>query len=102
MNCLFQKFVPNQEKNDKYWERREKNNVAAKRSREARRLRENQIAMRTAFLEVENSMLQKALDDTEDKNEKLRDQNSVYMQKLQTYRGSSSEDQVAAAADQNQ
>ena len=45
-------MVPTHEKNDKYWERREKNNVAAKRSREARRLRENQIAMRTAFLEV--------------------------------------------------
>merc|ERR1712158_353376 len=47
-------FVPQDSKDDKYWEKREKNNVAARRSREARRLKENQIALRTAYLEKEN------------------------------------------------
>uniref|UniRef100_A0A3Q3ARM5 BZIP domain-containing protein n=1 Tax=Kryptolebias marmoratus TaxID=37003 RepID=A0A3Q3ARM5_KRYMA len=42
---------------DKYWARRRKNNMAAKRSRDARRLKENQIAIRAAFLEKENSAL---------------------------------------------
>ena len=42
---------------DKYWDKREKNNVAARRSREARRLKENQIALRAAFLEKENKVL---------------------------------------------
>ncbi|XP_062859213.1 TEF transcription factor, PAR bZIP family member a isoform X2 [Trichomycterus rosablanca] len=50
-------FVPEDLKDDKYWQRRKKNNVAANRSREARRLKENQIAVRAAFLERENSAL---------------------------------------------
>jgi len=31
-------FIPNEMKDDHYWERRRKNNIAAKRSREKRRL----------------------------------------------------------------
>ncbi|MPC56907.1 Hepatic leukemia factor [Portunus trituberculatus] len=46
-------FVPAELKDDKYWARRRKNNLAAKRSRDARRLKENQIAMRANFLEKE-------------------------------------------------
>lgn len=42
---------------EKYWQRRKKNNLAAKRSRDARRLKENQITVRAAFLERENSVL---------------------------------------------
>nr|XP_039256591.1 hepatic leukemia factor-like isoform X1 [Styela clava]XP_039256593.1 hepatic leukemia factor-like isoform X1 [Styela clava] len=49
--------VPDDCKDEKYWQKRVKNNVAAKRSREARRIKENQIAMRTKFLEKENSNL---------------------------------------------
>ncbi|XP_057213914.1 TEF transcription factor, PAR bZIP family member a isoform X1 [Triplophysa rosa] len=50
-------FVPEENKDEKYWQRRNKNNVAAKRSREARRLKENQITVRAAFLERENLAL---------------------------------------------
>lgn len=50
-------YVPEEKKDDKYWQRRKKNNVAAKRSRDARRLKENQITVRAAFLERENSVL---------------------------------------------
>lgn len=50
-------FVPEEQKDDKYWQRRKKNNVAAKRSRDARRLKENQITVRAAFLERENAVL---------------------------------------------
>uniref|UniRef100_A0A8C2X290 HLF transcription factor, PAR bZIP family member n=1 Tax=Cyclopterus lumpus TaxID=8103 RepID=A0A8C2X290_CYCLU len=50
-------FIPEDLKDDKYWSRRRKNNVAAKRSRDARRLKENQIAIRASFLEKENSAL---------------------------------------------
>ncbi|NXU64455.1 TEF factor, partial [Horornis vulcanius] len=39
-------FVPDEQKDEKYWTRRKKNNVAAKRSRDARRLKENQITIR--------------------------------------------------------
>ncbi|KAJ8737260.1 hypothetical protein PYW07_000531 [Mythimna separata] len=47
-------FVPDDLKDDKYWARRRKNNMAAKRSRDARRMKENQIAMRAGYLEKEN------------------------------------------------
>ncbi|KAL6475084.1 hypothetical protein MHYP_G00161240 [Metynnis hypsauchen] len=50
-------FVPEDQKDEKYWQRRKKNNIAAKRSRDARRLKENQITVRAAFLEWENSAL---------------------------------------------
>ncbi|KAK7939401.1 hypothetical protein WMY93_002727 [Mugilogobius chulae] len=44
-------FVPDEQKDEKYWSRRKKNNLAAKRSRDARRLKENQITVRASFLE---------------------------------------------------
>ncbi|XP_044156399.1 thyrotroph embryonic factor isoform X1 [Bufo gargarizans] len=50
-------YVPDDLKDEKYWSRRKKNNVAAKRSRDARRLKENQITVRAAFLEKENTAL---------------------------------------------
>lgn len=51
------------EQDDKYWARRRKNNLAAKRSRDARRLKENQIAIRASFLEKENSALRQEVAD---------------------------------------
>ena len=42
---------------ESYWERRRKNNEAAKRSRDARRMKEEEIALRAAFLEQENLKL---------------------------------------------
>ncbi|CAL8309947.1 unnamed protein product [Boreogadus saida] len=50
-------FIPEDCKDDRYWARRRKNNVAAKRSRDARRVKENQIAIRAGFLEKENGAL---------------------------------------------
>ncbi|XP_043110265.1 HLF transcription factor, PAR bZIP family member b isoform X2 [Puntigrus tetrazona] len=50
-------FIPDDMKDEKYWARRRKNNMAAKRSRDARRLKENQIAIRAGFLEKENAAL---------------------------------------------
>lgn len=51
------------EQDDKYWARRRKNNMAAKRSRDARRLKENQIAIRASFLEKENTALRQEVAD---------------------------------------
>lgn len=50
-------FPPPHPQDEKYWSRRYKNNEAAKRSRDARRLKENQISVRAAFLEKENALL---------------------------------------------
>ncbi|CBY14713.1 unnamed protein product [Oikopleura dioica] len=55
------KLVKAEEKDDKYWQKRTKNNAAAKRSREARRSRENQIAMRAGYLESDNAALKEEL-----------------------------------------
>ncbi|RWS08594.1 protein giant-like protein [Dinothrombium tinctorium] len=51
------KPLPDSEKDEAYWERRRKNNEAAKRSRDARRAKEDEIAIRAAFLEQENMRL---------------------------------------------
>ena len=40
-----------------YWDRRRKNNEAAKRSRDARRMKEEEIAVRARLLEQENLKL---------------------------------------------
>jgi len=78
-------FVPDQSKDDKYWDKREKNNVAARRSREARRLKENQIALRAAFLERENKVLKKELDDSNFDNTKLATERDILKKKLSSY-----------------
>jgi len=54
-------FVPNELKDEKYWARRKKNNVAAKRSRDTRRFKENQIVIAATYLEHENDQLRKQL-----------------------------------------
>jgi protein giant len=42
------------DKDEAYFERRRKNNAAAKKSRDRRRIKEDEIAIRAAFLEREN------------------------------------------------
>ncbi|XP_029312964.1 TEF transcription factor, PAR bZIP family member a isoform X2 [Cottoperca gobio] len=68
-------LVPEEQKDDKYWHRRKKNNVAAKRSRDARRLKENQITVRAAFLERENAALRTEVADL--RKESSRHKNTV-------------------------
>ncbi|XP_072943152.1 uncharacterized protein [Epargyreus clarus] len=49
--------IPAELKDEKYFERRRRNNQAAKKSRDARRIREDQIAWRACILEQENASL---------------------------------------------
>ncbi|EDO49642.1 predicted protein, partial [Nematostella vectensis] len=49
--------VPGEMKDQKYWERRLKNNVAAKRSRDLKRQKEMTVAKRAQNLEIENEKL---------------------------------------------
>lgn len=78
-------FVPDESKDDRYWDKREKNNVAARRSREARRLKENQIALRAAYLEKENKVLKKELDDSNFDNTKLATERDILRRKISQY-----------------
>merc|ERR1712046_167857 len=78
-------YVAFDKKDDKYWEKRNKNNVAARRSREARRLKENQISLRTAFLESENAQLKSALEDVSETLEKQTLEKKMLIEKLKRY-----------------
>lgn len=71
-------FVPDEMKDDKYWARRRKNNMAAKRSRDARRMKENQIAMRAGYLEKENMNLHREVEQLKQENLELRARLSKY------------------------
>lgn len=71
-------FVPEDLKDDKYWVRRSKNNNAAKRSRHARRIKENQIALRAAYLEKENETLKKELEKMRQDNVRMKSRLSKY------------------------
>lgn len=51
------KAIPTDQKDIKYFERRKRNNQAAKKSRDARKAREDEIAIRASFLEKENAIL---------------------------------------------
>lgn len=59
-------------KDEAYWERRRKNNEAAKRSRDARRAKEDEIAIRAAFLEQENLKLRFEVANLKNETAKLR------------------------------
>ncbi|KAL9973746.1 hypothetical protein ACROYT_G020241 [Oculina patagonica] len=51
------KFVTQSDKDERYWERRIKNNVAAKRSRDLRRQKEIEVTEKFKTLETENALL---------------------------------------------
>lgn len=64
--------VPEESKDVSYWEKRKKNNESAKRSRDARRMKEEQIAMRVVYLEQENLQLRTEVSLLKSEIEKLR------------------------------
>lgn len=60
------------EKTDQYWDRRKKNNVSAKKSRDARRQREAVMNQRSAMLETENLRLRAELASMREENARLK------------------------------
>lgn len=72
--------VPDENKDDKYWRRRAKNNEAAKRSRDLRREKESQIMQRVTYLERENQVLMNELKSVRMENEDMRKRLSHYEQ----------------------
>ena len=77
-------YVLPDQKDERYWDRRRKNNIAAKRSRDARRIKENQISMRAAFLEKENGALRCELLALKKENGNLKTVVKSYESKLGT------------------
>lgn len=78
-------YVPSESKDDKYWEKRVKNNFAARRSREARRLKENQIALRAAFLEKENKGLKDQVASVSRDKARLEAEKKALIERLKVY-----------------
>merc|ERR1719273_2533412 len=78
-------YVTAEKKDQKYWEMRNKNNAAARRSREARRLKENQISLRTAFLEQENASLMSSVQVANERQDQLMSDKKLLLQKLKKY-----------------
>ena len=64
--------TPVQTKDETYWQKREKNNIAAKKSREAKRRREFSTQQRATFLEIENTRLHLELSYLRQENQKLK------------------------------
>ena len=64
--------IPEKLKDSQYWEKRKKNNESARRSRESRRIKEDQIAMRVVYLEQENLQLRTEVSLLKSEIEKLR------------------------------
>jgi len=72
-------------KDDKYWERRRKNNLAAKKSRDSRRIRENQMRLRVLCLENANQMLKEEIDRKDSEISRLKMEISNYENCHQMY-----------------
>merc|ERR1719234_649298 len=66
--------VPEEHKDEKYWEKRIKNKEATRRSREAKRLKQNQIALRAAHLERENKILRDQIDAAKKSSSELQNE----------------------------
>lgn len=64
--------IPDEQKDDKYFERRKRNNMAAKKSRDARKQREDEIALRACFLEKENAVLRAQVAALREEGQSLR------------------------------
>jgi len=79
--------VPEEAKDDRYWEKRNKNKQATRRSREARRLKENQIALRAAFLERENRELKEQVDMAARSSTELKTETEKLRERLRQYEG---------------
>ncbi|KAI1287233.1 Cell death specification protein 2 [Halotydeus destructor] len=65
--------IPEDCKDGAYWERRKRNNESAKRSREMRRIKEQQTTMRVIYLEQENLRLKTESNMFKEELEKLRE-----------------------------
>ncbi|XP_065658084.1 uncharacterized protein LOC100204993 [Hydra vulgaris] len=75
-------FVDEKKKDETYWERRQRNNEAAKRSREQRREKEIEINRKCELLEVENANLKFTVENLQENIQKLEDTVSMYKEIL--------------------
>merc|ERR1711872_540871 len=77
--------VPEEHKDEKYWEKRLKNKEATRRSREAKRLKQNQIALRAAHLERENKTLRDQIDAAKKTSSELQNETEELKARLRAF-----------------
>merc|ERR1712045_100984 len=77
--------VPEEHKDEKYWEKRLKNKEATRRSREAKRLKQNQIALRAAHLERENKTLREQIEAAKKTSSELQDETEELKARLRAF-----------------
>lgn len=65
--------IPQDLKDDAYWDRRRRNNESAKRSREVRRIKEQSMHLRLAYLEKRNLQLTTELEMMREEAKKMHD-----------------------------
>ncbi|XP_057300316.1 thyrotroph embryonic factor-like isoform X2 [Hydractinia symbiolongicarpus] len=75
-------FIPPENKDQSYWERRKRNNEAAKKSREQRREKEIEVSRKCSQLEDENSGLRFTIVNLQKKNEQLENTMNIYKEIL--------------------
>jgi hypothetical protein len=75
---LFKSSISDNLKDDKYWERRRKNNIAAKRSREERLQKEAEVGKTANCLVAENTELKRSLAEALKDNPQLKDRLAKY------------------------
>ncbi|CAD5113137.1 DgyrCDS2327 [Dimorphilus gyrociliatus] len=74
----YKQATPPDQKDDKYWQRRQKNNIAAKRSRDAKRNKEQETMQKAANLEKANTELKRQVNELQQKNKELTRRLSKY------------------------
>jgi len=77
--------VPEEHKDEKYWEKRLKNKEATRRSREAKRLKQNQIALRAAHLERENKNLREQIESAKKSSTELAQETDELKARLRAF-----------------
>merc|ERR1719193_3016393 len=75
--------VPEEHKDEKYWEKRIKNKEATRRSREAKR--QKQIALRAAHLERENKSLRDQIDAAKKTSSELQNETEELKARLRAF-----------------
>lgn len=71
-NCYTNMSLTDRHYDGAYWEKRRRNNESAKRSRDSRRLKEEQIALRVVYLEQENLQLHTEVSILKNEIERMR------------------------------
>ncbi|KAF7381557.1 nuclear factor interleukin-3-regulated protein isoform X1 [Vespula maculifrons] len=87
------KPIPDDQKDEKYYERRKRNNQAAKKSRDARKIREDHIALKATMLEHENAILRAQVVTLREEAQSLR---HMLLKQQQTTRTQSIERSVSS------